>query len=227
MKPIGDPEAVVSWVLAAMAGLVGAAAFIQTTGYFVTFMTGNAERAALGYFVGRPAMATAAILITVTFVAGVVVASLLRRHVWVNHPHGATMLTTISLAIATTVDFATAGFNAPAVTFIPILFVAFGIGALNTSFCDDKKGEVSVPLSYVTGTLVKLGQGIERHISGGQAKEWNGYFLLWLAFVAGGVIGAVVSLVITGGQMLLAATVICGGVALYTYRLDERASILG
>lgn len=217
----------VSWVLAAMAGLVGAAAFIQTTGYFVTFMTGNAERAALGFLVGRPAMATAAILITATFIAGVVVASLLRRHVWVSHPHGATMLTTISLAIATGVDFWTAGFNAPAVTFTPILFVAFGIGALNTSFCDDKKGEVSVPLSYVTGTLVKLGQGIERHISGGRATEWNGYFVLYLSFVVGGVLGGLLGLTITGGQMLLTATVICGAVAVYTYRLDDRAGILG
>jgi len=46
------------------------------------------------------------------------------------------------------------------------MLVAFGIGALNTSFVKD--GEVSVPLSYVTGTLVKMGQGIERHVAGGK-----------------------------------------------------------
>jgi uncharacterized membrane protein YoaK (UPF0700 family) len=44
---------------------------------------------------------------------------------------------------------------------------------LNTSFVKD--GEVSVPLSYVTGTLVKMGQGIERHIAGGKAADWLGY----------------------------------------------------
>ena len=47
---------------------------------------------------------------------------------------------------------------------------------MNTSFVRD--GEVSIPLSYVTGTLVKLGQGIERHLSGGVAAAWLGYFLL-------------------------------------------------
>jgi uncharacterized membrane protein YoaK (UPF0700 family) len=36
--------------LAALAGLIGAAAFTHSAGYFVTFMTGNSERAVLGFF---------------------------------------------------------------------------------------------------------------------------------------------------------------------------------
>ena len=58
-----------------------------------------------------------------------------------------------------------------------MMLLAFGTGALNTSFV--KNGEVSVPLSYVTGTTVKMGQGIERHIAGGgNIGDWLGYFLL-------------------------------------------------
>ena len=69
------------------------------------------------------------------------------------------------------------------------MLVAFGIGALNTSFVKD--GEVSVPLSYVTGTLVKMGQGIERHIAGGNLSDWLGYFLLFASFVFGATVGGV------------------------------------
>ncbi|GAA1463715.1 YoaK family protein [Williamsia maris] len=225
MDVIADSEARLSWVLAGLAGLVGAAAFTVTGGYFVTFMTGNAERGVLGFFTDQPTMARAAIFITLSFVGGVVVASLCRRHLWVNHPHGATVLTTFALVVASVVDLIMAGWDAPQVEFVPILFVAFGIGALNTSFCKD--GEVSIPLSYVTGTLVKMGQGIERHISGGKASDWLGYFLLYFSFVAGALIGGLVSLVISNPQMLVTATVISAVVSTYTYTVADRTGVLG
>ncbi len=79
-----------------------------------------------------------------------------------------TVLTTLALAIASSVDVMTTRWNAPQVQFVPILFISFAMGALNTSFI--KNGEVSIPLSYVTGPLVKMGRGIERHISGGSAN---------------------------------------------------------
>ncbi len=225
MDVIADREARLSWVLAALAGMIGAAAFTVTGGYFVTFMTGNAERGGLGFFTDQPTMARAAIFISLSFVAGVVVASLCRRHVWVNHPHGATVLTTFALVVASVVDVVISGFDEPQVEFIPILFVAFGIGALNTSFCKD--GEVSIPLSYVTGTLVKMGQGIERHISGGKAADWLGYFLLYVSFIGGALIGGLVSLVISNPQMLFTATAISVVVATYTYTVSDRSGVLG
>lgn len=134
-------------------------------------------------FQGEEWLAIGAALLLLAFVAGVVIASLCRRHLWVNHPHGATVLTTLALVVSTVVDLIERGWTARDVPYIPILFVAFGIGALNTSFVKD--GEVSIPLSYVTGTLVKLGQGIERHISGGDVTDWLGYFLLWAGFAGG------------------------------------------
>nr|WP_241483683.1 MULTISPECIES: YoaK family protein [Rhodococcus] len=226
MRDMFSSHARLSWVLAGLAGLVGAAAFTNTGGYFVTFMTGNTERGAVGFFRGENAMAAAAILLILTFVAGVVIASLCRRHVWRDHPHGATVLTTIALAIASVVDVVMSGWSAPQVQFVPILFISFAMGALNTSFV--KNGEVSIPLSYVTGTLVKMGQGIERHISGGSAKDWLEYFLLYAAFSLGALVGGLMSLAITGPQVLIAATVVCAVTTLYTYRRTvEDSSILG
>ncbi|ORM30667.1 hypothetical protein BFL43_18215 [Williamsia sp. 1135] len=220
------PHARLSWILAGLAGLVGAAAFTNTAGYFVTFMTGNTERAAVGFFSGQNALAGAAVLLVLVFVAGVVIASLCRRHLWRDHPHGATVLTTAALSIASLVDVLMTGWSAPQVQFVPILFISFAMGALNTSFV--KNGEVSIPLSYVTGTLVKMGQGIERHISGGSAKEWLEYFLLYAAFTLGAVTGGVMSLVITGPQVLIAATTVCAVTTLYTYRrTEENSTVLG
>ena len=90
------------------------------------------------------------------------------------HPHGPTVLTTFSLVAATVVDVIDEGWEENLLDFAPIMLVAFGIGTLNTSFVKD--GEVSVPISYVTGTMVKMGQGIERHIAGGKAADWLGTF---------------------------------------------------
>ena len=155
-----DSEARLSWVLAALAGVLGATAFTHSEGYFVTFMTGNAQRAVLGYFRGDVWLSMTAGLLMLCFVAGVVLASVCRRHFWVAHPHGPTVLTTFSLVAATVMDVIDEGWEENLVDFAPIMLVVFGVGALNTSFVKD--GEVSVPLSYVTGTLVKMGQGIER-----------------------------------------------------------------
>jgi uncharacterized membrane protein YoaK (UPF0700 family) len=221
---IFDSEARLSWVLAVLAGVLGATAFTHSAGYFVTFMTGNAQRAVLGYFRGEVLMSITAALLMLCFVAGVVVASACRRRFWSAHPHGPTVLTTLSLVAATVVDVIDEGWGQNMLDFAPITLVVFGIGALNTSFVKD--GEVSVPLSYVTGTLVKMGQGIERHIAGGTASDWLGYLLLFASFVLGAVIGGFISVVVTGMWMLVVASVMCAAATGYTYFHQDRRAVM-
>jgi len=218
-----DSEARLSWVLAALAGVLGATAYTHSAGYFVTFMTGNAQRAVLGFFRGDVVLSISAGLLVLCFVAGVVIASVCRRHFWVAHPHGPTVLTTFSLVAATVVDVFDEGWEEANLDFGPILLVAFGIGALNTSFVKD--GEVSVPLSYVTGTLVKMGQGIERHIAGGKAADWLGYFLLFASFALGAALGGCISLVVNGTWMLVVASAVCALTTGYTYFHADRRSL--
>lgn len=220
---IYDSEARLSWVLAALAGMLGATAYTHSAGYFVTFMTGNAQRAVLGFFRGDVVLSISAGLLVLCFVAGVVIASVCRRHFWVAHPHGPTVLTTFSLVAATVVDVFDEGWEEANLDFGPILLVAFGIGALNTSFVKD--GEVSVPLSYVTGTLVKMGQGIERHIAGGKAADWLGYFLLFASFALGAALGGCISLVVNGTWMLVVASAVCALTTGYTYFHADRRSL--
>jgi uncharacterized membrane protein YoaK (UPF0700 family) len=224
-KETFDSEARLSWVLAGLAGILGAAAFTHSDGYFVTFMTGNAQRAVLGYFRHDVVLAISAALLILCFVGGVVVASVCRRHFWVAHPHGPTVLTTFSLVAATAVDILMGRWHEGGkLEFVPILLVVFGIGALNTSYVKD--GEVSIPISYVTGTLVKMGQGIERHIAGGSASDWLGYFLLFASFSSGAAVGGAISLVLGGSQMLAAATVVCALTTGYTYFHSDRRALL-
>jgi uncharacterized membrane protein YoaK (UPF0700 family) len=219
-----DSEARLSWVLAALAGVLGATAFTRSAGYFVTFMTGNAQRAVLGYFQDDVKLSVSAGVLMLCFVAGVVVASVCRRHFWVAHPHGPTVLATVSLLAATILGLVDDGLEGVDLDFAPIMLVVFGVGALNTSFVKD--GEVSVPLSYVTGTLVKMGQGIERHIAGGNVTDWLGYFLLFASFVVGAALGGCISLVFNGTGMLIAATVICALATGYTYLHQDRRALL-
>ncbi|QNI05138.1 YoaK family protein [Mycobacterium kubicae] len=222
-KEMYDSEARLSWLLAGLAGVLGAAAFTHSAGYFVTFMTGNAQRAVLGVFRDDVWLSITAALLLLCFVIGVVVASVCRRHFWVAHPHGPTVLTTFSLLVATALDIVIGGWEQSNLEFVPILFVVFGIGSLNTSFVKD--GEVSIPLSYVTGTLVKMGQGIERHIAGGKAEDWLGYFLLYASFSLGAAAGGAISLIVNGTQMLAAAATICALTTGYTYFHADRRGL--
>jgi uncharacterized membrane protein YoaK (UPF0700 family) len=221
---IFDSESRLSWVLAVLAGVLGATAFTHSAGYFVTFMTGNAQRAVLGYFRDDVVVSVTAGLLLLCFVLGVVVASWCRRHFWVAHPHGPTVLTTLSLVVATGVDIMVGRWDANQLDFTPIMFVVFGIGALNTSFVKD--GEVSVPLSYVTGTLVKMGQGIERHIAGGKLTDWLGYFLLFASFVLGATLGGCISLIVSGTQMLAVGAAVCALTTGYTYFHRDRRALV-
>ena len=63
-------------------------------------------------------------LLLLSFVAGVVVASVCRRHFWVAHPHGPTMLATFSLLAATVVDVFDEGWSESQLDFPPIMLLA-------------------------------------------------------------------------------------------------------
>ena len=61
------------------------------------------------------------------------------------------------------------------------------MGAENTVFeCD---GELHIGLTYITGTLVKIGQRLADAVTGGLQFAWLPYLMLWLGLVTGGVAG--------------------------------------
>jgi uncharacterized membrane protein YoaK (UPF0700 family) len=66
--------------------------------------------------------------------------------------------------------------------------MALAMGAENAVF--EREGEVHIGLTYMTGTLVKLGQHLVRALSGDASNTWRSYFLLWSGLAAGAVAGA-------------------------------------
>ncbi|MGW5315426.1 YoaK family protein [Nocardia thailandica] len=207
--------------LSMLAGFIGAAAYTHSDGYFVTFMTGNSERAVLGWFDGDRLLAAGAATLLFSFGLGVFVASLLRRRLWDDSRYGAVVVTTAALVVASVVDITLDQSGGQRLGFVPIAFVAFAVGALNTAFV--KNGETSVPLSYVTGTVVKLGQGIERHVSGGSVRDWLGYGLQYGGFAAGALLGGVAGRIVGGELMLFVATGVSAVAVMLTARARETA----
>ena len=70
-----------------------------------------------------------------------------------------------------------------------IALLALAMGSANAVF--ERDGEVRFGVTYMTGSLVRVGNGIVGAILGRDGNGWTGYLLLWLAFVAGAVTGAV------------------------------------
>lgn len=165
--------------LAALAGYVDAIAFVDFGGFFVSFMSGNSTRLAVGLAHGSAAAAIAAGLIG-SFVLGVAVGSLTGHFARTYRRVAVLLLVATLLAGA-----AMLGKNYEAAA---IAIMAFAMGAKNAVF--ERDGEVQIGLTYMTGTLVKLGQRLAAALRGGDRLGWLSYLLLWLGLVAGAVTGA-------------------------------------
>ena len=168
--------------LSMLAGYVDAIGFITLGGYFVSFMSGNSTRLAVGLVRGTPPPAMTAMLIA-TFVLGVMAGSF-TGHV-ARHDRPAAVLILVSLMLAAAASLGMAGLS-----FHAAVAMAFAMGAENTVF--ERDGEVQIGLTYMTGTLVKFGQRLTGALLGRERFAWTGYFLLWAGLVFGAVMGAVV-----------------------------------
>lgn len=166
--------------LSAVAGYVDAIGFVTLGGFFVSFMSGNTTRVAVGLAEGSSAGLIAAGLIG-AFVGGVVAGSLLGRRARANRRPAVLIFTAGLLGLASTLGGQGAGFAA-------MVLVAVAMGAENTVFAE--AGEVRIGLTYMTGALVKLGKGIATALTGGDRLAWWPYFLLWFGLLIGASTGA-------------------------------------
>ncbi|MEE3852042.1 YoaK family protein [Gordonia sp. LSe1-13] len=211
-------EMILAAVLAALAGATGAAAWLYSSGWYVTFMTGNTERLVLEHIKGAHALGLTALVTVLVFVLGVIVATLARVHLWRKARHGATVLTAGSTVAASAWD---GSFNSASQEFGvgPVLCLAFGLGALNTSI--SRKGEVVMPLSYVTGTLVKIGQGVGLHIAGKKRWGWVAHASTYAGFLAGAGVGGLLFNAFNVQNSLRTLAVVAVAIAALTWRLDH------
>jgi uncharacterized membrane protein YoaK (UPF0700 family) len=166
--------------LAALAGFVDALAFVHLGGFFVSFMSGNSTRLGVGLAGGSRNAGIAAGLIGL-FVIGVVLGSLVGRRA--RRHRRAMVLGFVAIVLAIAATASTAGFMQGA-----IAAMAIAMGAENAVF--ERDGETQIGLTYMTGTLVKIGQRLADALLGGARWAWAPYLRLWAGLVGGAVAGA-------------------------------------
>ena len=164
----------------AVAGYVDVVGFLMTGGYFVSFMSGNSTRLGIGLAGGGSSAGVAAGLI-LAFVLGVVIGASVGRMAGAHKQPAILGLVTALLCLAVLMHGL--GLGVPAV--IPL---ALAMGAQNTVFAEN--GEVRVGLTYMTGTLVKLGKRVTASLWGGDPFGWFPYLMLWAGLLGGAVVGA-------------------------------------
>lgn len=165
-----------------LAGYIDALGFIALGGFFVSFMTGNTTRLGIELAGGKGGGIVLAAGILALFVSGVVLGSLVGHFAGRRRPPAVLALVTTCLIISATLD--ASGF-----AMASICLLAVAMGSENAVFQRD--GEVTIGLTYMTGTLVKMGQRIAATFLGGPPLAFLRHFLLWLGLLSGAVCGAV------------------------------------
>lgn len=175
--------------LAALAGYVDAIGFIASGGMFVSFMSGNSTRLAVGIGERSAQVAALAALIAV-FVSGVVAGSVLGHATRDNRRFSILSLMAAVLSLA-----AISGQSGH--LWLTIACLAFAMGAANAIFEQD--GQVGLGVTYMTGSLVRIGHGLAGWLVGQRRTGWVPYLILWLGLSTGAVLGA---LAYTGLHMI-------------------------
>ncbi|WHU02035.1 MULTISPECIES: YoaK family protein [unclassified Sphingomonas] len=182
MQRTESPLVVIAICLAALAGFVDALAFTSLGGFFASFMSGNTTRMAVGLGNDMPGVAAVAGALVMSFISGVILAAVVTRWRQARFRESIMALVTLLLVIAATLASLMPG---PLV----LIFLAMAMGCENGIL--HREGEVTVGVTYMTGSLVKLGQGLAGALMGDPDRwAWTRYLFLWLGFVAGAVMGA-------------------------------------
>ena len=166
---------------AMLAGFVDTIGFLMSGGLFVSFMSGNSTRLAIGFSETSSLVGQAAMLIAL-FVLGVV------TNVVVCARVGAAQRKVTACAVVAVLLVASATLQSLAWPRGTVWAVCLAMGAANVVF--QREGEVSIGVTYMTGNLVRLGYRIAYALLGQDRTAWLPYLLLWIAFVLGGIGGA-------------------------------------
>lgn len=211
MDRLDRPRRTLAIALAGLAGYVDATGFLSADGYFASFMSGNTTR--LGVDLATdPAAALIPAGLIAGFVTGVVLGAILveRRP---SRPKSSILMLVSGLLIAAAIV---------RMWWLPAFLAAsvVAMGALNNVF--RRNGEVAVGITYMTGALVRLGQGVATRLLGQEDKGRSAGGALWLGLALGSAAGAAAYTTIPALAMWLAAA--CAIILLGAARVIERTS---
>lgn len=166
--------------VAALAGFVDAFGFLSTRGFFVSFMSGNSTRLAVG--IGDwAAQAMIPAMIIASFIGGVVGGEWIGLRFATSRARNVLLFSGGWLGIAALADV----FDQPLAGGAA---AALAMGATNTVFSREDK--LPVGLTYMTGTLVLIGHAIVLRLMRGVHSRTRLLLAHWLALIGGGVAGA-------------------------------------
>lgn len=164
--------------LTGLAGYVDALGYLQLGSTFVSFMSGNTTRLGIGLAQhGWHTVRTIGVVIGL-FVAGAAAGHLARRTAG-----PAAVLAVVAALLGCGGVLHDLGWPLAAVGAITL-----AMGAENATF--EAHGEVSLGLTFVTSTLVKVGDHLADALAGGPAFGWVKPLLRWAGLLLGAVSGA-------------------------------------
>lgn len=187
-----------------IAGFVDSVGFIFLGGVFLSFMSGNTTRAATALVGGDLELSLLAGSCLLLFLGGVMEGAFVRRVAkrylalhWVRDVVIANMDLLFMLASLLLL------LQHP---YAAVMVASVAIGAMNSIF--ERDGEVAIALTYMTGTLVKMGQRFIDSFFGGSHRAWLQHLLMWACLTAGAVAGAFSFMLFDVGSLHL-ATIMC------------------
>jgi uncharacterized membrane protein YoaK (UPF0700 family) len=185
VKDYGRTGVMLAAALSALAGYVDAIGFMTLGGFFVSFMSGNLTRLGVGLATDQWPQAGVAAGLIGLFVLGVILGATVARRV--GEERRSVVLGVEAALLLVAAGLCTAGHSGPG-----MVAVVLAMGVENAVF--QRQGDVGVGLTYMTGTLVRMGQRIATALHGGPRWEWVPFLMLWLGLAAGGALGALVFL---------------------------------
>jgi uncharacterized membrane protein YoaK (UPF0700 family) len=181
MHRFDQPRRLLAYAIAGLAGFVDATGFLEADRYFVSFMSGNTTRLGVD-LATNSARAFAPALLILGFVCGVTCGALVAERTGARRKTAV-----IALAGGLLVGAALARLAGSTEAFLACSVLAMGV--LNNAFRRD--GEVAVGLTYMTGALVRFGQGLAARLNGSALPGWSTSLILWLSLAVGAMLGAV------------------------------------
>lgn len=180
MGSLKRKEHVLAIVLSSVAGYIDAVGFTVLAGRFVSFMSGNTTELAVA--VGEESWGVLGypVVLIVSFFVGAVLGGFLSR---VRDGRVTVLATTTALVAAVA-----AGTAVVDSLLVIVIGLPLAMGVMNATFL--ASGEVTVGLTYMTGTLVKSGQLLAMALIGGPRWIWVRHLLRWSGLLLGGIVGA-------------------------------------
>jgi uncharacterized membrane protein YoaK (UPF0700 family) len=181
------------FALICVAGCVDAIGFLHLRGIFVSFMSGNSTRAAIDAIHGDFSLSLATLGIVALFVAGAFIGECIA----LRSPRRGRRIVLACVGALLTASAFTRG---PGI--VPAIPIVLAMGIQNAAL--RKMGTANASLTYVTGSLVRLGEELAK-LAAGKRTVWHIHATMWACMFVGASAGTLLFSYFHASAFLVAA----------------------